>query len=71
MLSLYFSNSMVEILKPNVGEMSLSARSAEAWGERRRATIVDFPAASRPRNRRRSCLSFWRCFLRIVYSPIP
>ena len=70
MLSLYFSNSMVEILKPSVGLMSLRAWSADASGERRRATIVDFPAASRPKNRMRSCLSFSRCFLRMVYRPI-
>jgi len=59
---------MVDILKPRVGLISRSV-SVEP-GARSRATIVLFPAASRPRKRRRSCRSFNRCFLRIVYSPI-
>ena len=50
--------------------MSLSAWSAAAFGESRRATIVDFPAASRPKKRIRSCRSFSLCFLRMVYRPI-
>lgn len=64
MLSLYPSKSIVEILNPSVGLMSL--RPCEEVGERRRATIVDLPAASRPRKRIRSCLSLSRCFFRIV-----
>jgi hypothetical protein len=49
---------MVVILKPNVGLMSFKlCWSGDAMGERRRLTMVDLPAASRPRNRDRSCLS--------------
>ena len=55
---------MVEILKPRVGLMSFSA--SDELGDKRRATIVDFPAASRPRKSSRNCLSFSLCFLRMV-----
>ena len=58
----------MEILNPRVGLMSLSV--SVSVGERRRATIVDFPAASRPRKRSLSCRSFSLCFFRIVYNPI-
>lgn len=48
----------------------MSLRVSAVFGERRRATIVDLPAASSPKKSIRSCLSFSLCFFNIVYNPI-
>jgi len=70
--NLYFSKSIVDILNPSVGLISLNADvCASASGSSNLATMVDFPAASRPRNNNLSCLSFNLCFFNVVYNPIP